>query len=131
MFAVAATAHGIEMSEKNSLPASDKPTLHHTLTKNVEVAKEVQRASEDLSIVSTVLEQEIPEEIQVGDIAQAIAHTSELEKKLAQSAEKLSQVNETLSREITRRIEVTEQRDESRAMVEKLQSDAEDRHASN
>ncbi len=119
------------MSEKNSPPAPDRPSLHHTLVKNVEVAKEVQRASEDLSIVSTVLEQEIPDEIQVGDIAQAIAHTSELEKKLAESAEKLSQVNETLSREIKRRIEVTEQRDESRALVEKLQSDADDRHAPN
>ncbi|MDP9901811.1 hypothetical protein [Variovorax ginsengisoli] len=123
--------HGIQMAEENSPSTSDSSPLHQTLAQNVEVAAQVQQASDDLSIVSTVLEQEIPDEIQVGDVAQAIAHTSELEKKLAQSAEKLTEVNEILSKEIKRRIEVTEQRDQSRALVEKLQSDVDDRQAQN
>jgi hypothetical protein len=94
--------------------------LDMTLAKTQQVASEVQRASEDLMVVNVVLEQEVPEEAQVGDLAQAIAHTSDLEKKLAQSAETLTQVNAALAREIEKRAEVTRRLAESEALVEAL-----------
>ncbi len=97
-------------------------TLNKTLKKSEEVAADVQSASDDLAVVSTVLEQELPEEVQVGEVAQAIEHTSQLEEKLAQSAEKLAEVNEALSKEIKKRREVTAERDESQAQAEKLKA---------
>jgi hexokinase len=64
----------------------------------------------------------LPEEVQVGEVAQAIEHTSQLEEKLAKSAEKLAEVNAALSEEIEKRLEVTAERDESQALAEKLKA---------
>lgn len=97
-------------------------SLDKTLEKSEQVAADVQRASDDLAVVSTVLEQELPDEVQVGDVAQAIEHTSQLEEKLAQSAEKLAEVNAALSEEIEKRLEVTAERDESQALAKKLKA---------
>jgi phage-related minor tail protein len=62
----------------------------------------------------------VPEEAQVGDVAQAIAQTGELEKKLAQSAETLAQVNAALALEIEKRVEVTRRLEKSEALVDAL-----------
>jgi len=97
-------------------------SLDHTLKKSEQVAADVQRASDNLAVVNTVLEQELPEEVQVGEVAQAIEHTSQLEQKLARSAEKLAEVNAALSEEIEKRLEVTAERDESKALAEKLKA---------
>ncbi|SEF27879.1 hypothetical protein SAMN03159371_03261 [Variovorax sp. NFACC28] len=96
--------------------------LDRTLKKSEQVAADVQRASDNLAVVNTVLEQELPEEVQVGEVAQAIEHTSQLEEKLAKSAEKLAEVNAALSEEIEKRLEVTAERDESQALAEKLKA---------
>jgi len=87
--------------------------LDQALDKSEAVAAEVQRASEDLAVVNTVLEQELPDEVQVGEVAQALEHTGKLEKKLAESAETLAEVNAALAQEIEKRIEATEQRDDA------------------
>lgn len=99
-----------------------RTSLDQTLEKSEEVAADVQRASDNLAVVSTVLEQELPDEVQVGEVAQAIEHTSQLEEKLARSAEKLAEVNAALSEEIEKRLEVTAERDESQALAEKLKA---------
>ncbi|MET3494167.1 hypothetical protein [Variovorax boronicumulans] len=99
-----------------------KTSLDKTLQKSEEVAADVQRASDNLAVVSTVLEQELPEEVQVGEVAQAIEHTSQLEEKLAKSAEKLAEVNAALSEEIEKRREATAERNESQALAEKLKT---------
>jgi hypothetical protein len=108
------------VGENSSALADREELLDRTLEKTVKVAAEVRRASHDLLVVNTVLEQELPDDIQLGEVAQAIAHTGELEKKLAKSAEMLAQVNATLADEIARRIEVSEQLDQSQALIEKL-----------
>jgi len=97
-------------------------SLDSTLKKSEQVAADVQRASDNLAVVNTVLEQELPEEVQVGEVAQAIEHTNQLEEKLARSAEKLAEVNAALSEEIEKRIEATAERDESQALAEKLKA---------
>ena len=97
-------------------------SLEQTLEKTEAVAADVQRASDNLAVVNTVLEQELPEEIQVGEVAQAIEHTNQLEEKLAKSAETLAEVNAALSEEIEKRLEITAQRDESEAEAEKLKA---------
>ncbi|MDQ0016463.1 putative coiled-coil protein SlyX [Variovorax boronicumulans] len=110
------------MAGQTSTPPRNKTSLDRTLQKSEEVAADVQRASDNLAVVSTVLEQELPDEIQVGEVAQAIEHTSQLEEKLAKSAEKLAEVNAALSEEIEKRLEVTAERDESQALAEKLKA---------
>lgn len=99
-------------------------TLDQSAGKTGAVAAEVQRASEDLLVINTVLEQELPDELQVGEVAQAIEHTGHLEKKLAESAESLAEVHAALAKEIEKRKVVTAQRDASRALVEKLSSES-------
>lgn len=99
-----------------------KTSLDKTLKKSEEVAADVQRASDNLAVVNTVLEQELPDEVQVGEVAQAIEQTSQLEQKLAKSAEKLAEVNAALSEEIEKRREVTAERDESQALAEELKA---------
>ena len=117
------------MVEKISSSAAGHAALGQTLKNNVAVAEDVQRAAHDLSIVNTVLEQELPEDVQTGEVAQAIAHTGEIEKKLAESAEKLAQVNAALAKEIEKRVEVTQQRDQSRAVARELLRRADDSDA--
>ncbi|QFZ85598.1 MULTISPECIES: hypothetical protein [Variovorax] len=104
-----------------TLPRGTTP-LDKTLKKSEQVAADVQSASDDLAVVSTVLEQELPDDVQVGEVAQAIEHTSQLEEKLAQSAEKLAEVNAALSEEIEKRIEATAERNESQALAEQLKA---------
>jgi len=131
------TMRGIESTDipphfacrKGASMAGPSPTLTRgttsldkTLKKSEQVAADVQRASDNLAVVSTVLEQELPDEVQVGEVAQAIEHTSQLEEKLAQSAEKLAEVNAALSEEIEKRLEVTAERDESQALAEQLKA---------
>ena len=65
----------------------------------------MQRSSDFLAVINTVLGQELPDEVQVGDVAQAIEHTGQLEKKLAESAETLAGVSASLAEEIGKRTE--------------------------
>lgn len=97
-------------------------SLDRTLQKSEQVAVDVQRAADNLAVVNTVLEQELPEEVQVGEVAQAIEHTNQLEEKLTRSAEKLAEVNAALSKEIEKRLEATAQRDQSLAMADELKA---------
>ena len=109
---------GARSSHKS--PSESQGPLAETSGKTQAVAADVKRASEDLLVINTVLEQELPDELQVGDVAQAIEHTGHLEKKLAESAESLAEVHAALQEEIAKRKKATAQRDASRAMVERL-----------
>jgi len=79
---------------------SATPPLEDALAKGQSVAADVQSASDDLAVVNTVLEQELPDDVQVGEVAQAIEHTGHLEKKLAESAKQLSEANAALAEEL-------------------------------
>ena len=97
--------------------------LEHAAGKTHAVAADVQSASDDLLVINTVLEQELPDELQVGEVAQAIEHTGQLEKKLAESAESLAEVHAALKEEIEKRKAVTAERDARQAQVERLENE--------
>ncbi|WP_242630842.1 hypothetical protein [Variovorax paradoxus] len=113
---------GARMAGQQQNSSRGDTSLEQTLEKTEAVAADVQRASDNLAVVNTVLEQGLPEEVQVGDVAQAIEHTSQLEEKLAKSAETLAEVNAALSEEIEKRLEATAERDESQARAEELKA---------
>lgn len=77
--------------------------LQDTLGKTEAITADVKRASDQLAVVNTVLEQSLPPELQVGDVAQAITHTEQLEKKLAKSVKALTEVSTALEAEIRNR----------------------------
>lgn len=90
----------------------------HEKTKTVEV--DILRASDQAAVISTVLAQQLPDDVQVGDVARAIEQTEHLEQKLAESAATLANVSAELGREIKRRREVAKELNKSEARVARL-----------
>ena len=88
-----------------SAPSADTP-LERALDRNETVEQTVKQSSAELFVINAVLKQEIPEEVQTGDVAQALQKTGELESKIQASAEDLAHVNELLEQEIGERAEV-------------------------
>lgn len=94
--------------------------LQDTLEKTGAVAAEVQSAASQVGVIGTVLAHELPDELQVGEVAQALEQTEELEHKLAESAETLADVTAALEREIRKRHETDDKLEISRARVKEL-----------
>ena len=94
--------------------------LQETRKKTKAAEADIQRAADHAGVIGTVLAQEIPYEVLVGDVAQAIEQTEELEHKLAESATTLAEVSAELGREIKKRRQVTAELDKTRAHVDKL-----------
>ena len=90
----------------------------HKTAKTVEA--EIQSAADHVGVIGAVLAHELPDEVQVGDVAQAIEQTENLEQQLAESAATLADVAAELGREIKKRREVTEKLHKSEARVARL-----------
>ena len=90
----------------------------HQKTKAVEA--DILRASDHAAVIGTVLAQQLPDEVQVGEVAQAIEQAEELEQKLAESASTLADVSAELGREIKKRRKMTEELNQSQARVARL-----------
>ena len=100
--------------------------LEKPLQKTKAVTAELHSASNHAMLIGTVLEQELPPQVQVGEIAQALDQTAELKEKLAESAETLSEVSAELEQEIAKRRKVSKQLKASRAQVQELQAEVSD-----
>ena len=111
------------MNQPSSSKRRSTP-LEHTLNTTQTVTADVRHASDHLSVINTVLEQGLPEEVQVGDVAQAIDQTDELKDQLAQSADALEEVNAALEEEVRKRKKVVEKLDATQAQVKKLADEA-------
>ena len=107
-------------------PAGDLEEAHK---KAKAVKTEVQRAADHAAVIGIVLAQELPDDVQVGDVAQAIEQTEELEQKLADSATTLAEVSAELGREVKKRRKVTAELTKSRARVDKLSGAKKTRNA--
>ena len=73
-------------------------SLEETIEKAMEVAAEIREAADHLAVVNTVLQDQIPDEVQVGEVAQALDQSAVVEKAIARSAETLSAVNTELDK---------------------------------
>lgn len=98
------------------------------LQKTEEVIADLESASDHAMVIGTVLEKELPAEVQVGDVAQAIEQTGDLKQQLAESAETLTEVSAELVEEIVKRRQVSKQLEASRAQVHNLQAEVSEAH---
>ncbi|WP_341908880.1 hypothetical protein [Polaromonas sp. YR568] len=98
------------MSQPSPAPSNDAKKsatpLERALDKNEAVKETVEQSAAELVIVNAVLNQELPDHVQTGDVAQALQKTSELETRIQDSAEELHQVNEALAQEIDERTQL-------------------------
>jgi len=79
----------------------DPSSIADVLDKNKVARETVKEAAEDLAVVHTVLEAEMPLPGRTDDLHQAVAQTERLHKKLDDTADVLQEVNEALASEAT------------------------------
>lgn len=60
-------------------------------------------------MINTVLEQELPADIQSGDVAQALERAHGIEATIHQTAQELAEVNQALAEEIDHRMDLERQ----------------------
>lgn len=63
--------------------------LERTIDQAKAVAAEIRQAADNLAVVNTVLEEALPEHVQVGEVAQALDQSGQVEAKINRSAEVL------------------------------------------
>ena len=100
--------------------ATDQSTpLERALEQNETAQTIVERSAAELVVIHAVLKQEIPNDVQTGDVAHALQRTDALEIKISDTAQELAHVNEVLVREIDQRVELEhELADTKAALVE-------------
>jgi hypothetical protein len=79
-----------------SRPATEK-VIAEALEKNKAATEDVKQAADDLAVVHTVLDQNLRDAVQDGDIEQAVEHAGQITRELDAAAKKLDSVNETLA----------------------------------
>lgn len=104
-----------------SAPSADTP-LERALDRNETVEKTVKQSSAELFVINAVLNQEIPEHVKTGDVAQALQKTGELEGKIQESAADLAHVNELLEQEIDERADVERELAATKAALAKAKA---------
>ncbi|WPH17617.1 hypothetical protein [Variovorax paradoxus] len=78
----------------------DAADLTKALEDNKQATETIQEVAEDLSVVHTVLDSEVPKGTLHPDVGQAIEQTDQLKDKLRSAEEKLKTVNEALEQKV-------------------------------
>ena len=86
------------MTGKSGPELNGSASLDRAIDRAKEVAAEIQEAADNLAVVNTVLQDQIPDAIQVGEVAQALDQSGEVEKAISRSAETLDTVNAELDK---------------------------------
>jgi septal ring factor EnvC (AmiA/AmiB activator) len=83
--------------------------LAQALDRNERVQRETSHVATELTVINTVLKQEIPAHVQAGDIAQALQKNDEMEDRLQKSADELAEVNRVLEQELDERAQLEDE----------------------
>ncbi|MBS0426286.1 MAG: hypothetical protein JSR41_03240 [Proteobacteria bacterium] len=86
------------MSPEKKEAADAQASLEQTIDKAKEVAAEIRQAADNLAVVNTVLEETLPDHVQVGEVAQALDQSVEVEKQLSDSVDRLQQAHDELGK---------------------------------
>jgi hypothetical protein len=114
----------------SSQPSSSNPPaatpLVRALDQNEAVKETVEQSANELLVINAVLKQELPDEVQAGEVAQALRKTDELETRIHESAEDLAQVNQVLAKEIDERAGLERELARTKAALARAKSDTAD-----
>ena len=99
-------------------------TLQRALEQNVAATDTVKQSADELLVINAVLKQEIPDEVQTNEVAQALHKTDALEVKIHDTAQDLAQVNEALTQEIAERNVLEQKLAATQAALTKAQATA-------
>jgi len=109
------------MSQRDSTVTPPATPLAQALDQNELVRETVEQSANELFVINTVLKQELPDELQTGEVAQALRKTDELETRIQESAEDLAQVNQVLEQELVERVDLERELEKTRAALDKAQ----------
>ena len=99
-------------------------SLERALDQNEAIQETVEQSAAELCVINAVLKQEVPDHVQIGDVAQALQKTDELESRIQSSAEHLEQVNQALKAEIQVRAGLERQLASAQAELDQAQNPA-------
>ena len=91
-------------SSANQMPTPLPTPLARALEQNETALDSVEQSAAELVVIHAVLKQEVPDDVQIGEVALALQKTDELEVKISDAAQDLAQVNEVLAQEIDARV---------------------------
>lgn len=101
---------------------SDASSLAHTLNQTAQVKDKVAVVGDELLVINAVLKQELPQAVKIGEVAQALDKSDELEIKVQECVDDLEQVNQALEDEVTKRHRLEQQLARSQAELAKQRS---------
>jgi C4-dicarboxylate-specific signal transduction histidine kinase len=113
------------MSQQPSSPSSAAEPLMRALDRNEAVKETVEQSANELLVINAVLKQELPGEVQAGEVAHALRKTDELETRIHESAEDLAQVNQALAQEIDERAVLERELARTKAALAKAKAKSE------
>jgi C4-dicarboxylate-specific signal transduction histidine kinase len=90
----------------SSHSATDTSTLEQARGTTESVREGIVQSAAELVVNNAVLKQEIPDEVQTGEVAQALEKNDALETRVLECAEDLAQVNQVLEQQIDERAEL-------------------------
>jgi C4-dicarboxylate-specific signal transduction histidine kinase len=91
--------------------------LVKALGQNAAAKETVEQSANELFVINTVLKQELPDEVQTGEVAEALRKTDALESRIQASAEDLAEVNQVLAQEIDERTDLERELAETKAAL--------------
>ena len=103
-------------------PTSDPSALGRALDQNTAAKDAVEQSAVELVVINSVLKHEIPDHVQVGDVAQALQRADELEVRINETVHDLAQVNEVLANEIDQRVDLERELAETKAALAEAKS---------
>ena len=101
-----------------SSPDTSPTPLERALDQNATVQDTVERSAAELLVINAVLKQEIPDHIQIGEVAQALQKTDALESKISETAEDIAHINQVLAQEIGERVDLERELAATKAALE-------------
>jgi C4-dicarboxylate-specific signal transduction histidine kinase len=90
----------------SSQSATATKPLEQALDRTAAVKEVVRQSADELLIINAVLKQELPDHVQVGEVAEALQKTDEIESRINESAVDLAHVNRLLEQEIDERADI-------------------------
>ena len=110
---------GLFMSSQPSI--ATKP-LEEALDLTEAVQEVVRQSADELLVINAVIKQELPDHVQVGEVAEALQKTDQIEIRINESAADLAHVNQLLEQEIDERADVERELAATKAALAEAQN---------